>query len=168
MNEIAKFLKHPLLIKLDKELSPFFSSLPHLSEKVRETLVKILPYLVIVAAMLMFISVFQLLFFASRLNLAMISIFGMRNNMIYFYILGAFQLITAIIYFYAFKPMQKKQEIAWWALLTTTVISVFHNLIEVLSMRLNVFSALIYTSLSLYLLYEIKNYFQDKKIVKKK
>lgn len=122
MQELMSFLTSKEVKNQINNLGKVFENLPHLPKKIVEIIVKITPFFVLLGAIGLTLSGLQNLFGFNRYN----DWFSYWVNVphFYFYILGALELVTAVIFFMAYTPLRNRKINGWILLFWTTAIEV--------------------------------------------
>lgn len=162
MTQLKQLIAHPQLLNLDKKLTPVFAGFPHLPKSAKDILVKIAPYLTLIAAIVLALNAVQLIFGSQTYNWAAELVGYRQPNIIYFYILAIFQALIALLYFTAYKPLQGRQFFGWQSIFAAACISVLISILEIIFIRFNVLSLVLSTLLTFYVLYELKDQYQGK------
>jgi uncharacterized membrane protein HdeD (DUF308 family) len=133
---------------------PLFKELPHLPKKWIETIIKILPILILIGGIFSIASALQNIFIFNRTQ-SWIRQWAQINQS-YYYISGIFTVIIGSLYLIAYKPLKDKKHEGWLLLFLAAVLSVARSIVELLFGLNGMFGLIISTAISFYLLYEIR------------
>lgn len=147
------------------DIQRIFKGLPHLPEEVRSMLAKYLYAISLVLGTLSGFTLFYLLATVSGIA-AFVSLNGINMpsdsiNLILYLMLTA-TVATIALFFSAYKPLQAMREKGWLLLYIIGLISLLGAVFALL--RGNIFNALyslLEAGVGLYLLYEVREYFND-------
>lgn len=141
-----------------------FKELPHLPKKWIETIVKILPYLVLIGGIFSIISALQNIFVFNRTQSWIMQ--WAQINRAYYYVSGIFTALMGLLYLVAYKPLKNKSYDGWLLLFLVAILSVIQSVVLLILGWGGIFGLLISAAIGFYLLYEIRPEFI--KIEKKK
>ena len=166
MQEIISFMTSKEVKNQINNLGKIFENLPHLPKKVVEIIVKITPFFVLLGAIGLAVSGLQNIFGFNRIN----HWFSYWVNVphVYFYILGIIELLTAIIFFMAYAPLRDRKINGWMLLFWTTALEVVGDVVDILFAYGGLIGSLIGLAIGLYLLFEMRPFYEEKKISEKK
>ncbi len=143
---------------------PLFKELPHLPKKWIETIVKILPFLVLIGGIFSIISALQNIFIFNRTQSWIMQ--WAQVSRAYYYVSGIFTALMGALYLMAYKPLKNKEYEGWLLLFLSAILSLAESLVVLILGWGGLFGLLISAVISFYLLYEIRPEFI--KIEKKK
>ena len=151
--------------QIDK-LSKVFESLPHLPKKIVEIIVKITPFFVLLGAIGLAFSSIQNLFGFNRVNHWFSYWINVPHS--YFYILGVLEAITAVIFLLSYAPLRDRKINGWILLFWTTALEVVGDVVDIIFAYGGLIGSLIGLAVSLYLLFEMRPFYEEKKAPSKK
>ncbi len=160
MQKAQCFLYNKQIKDLAKKGQSVLKDLPHLPQDWVKNIVKVLPYLLFIAAIFSAITGLQNLFAFNNRQAWFMNL--MQINRTYYYISAAFSFLFAILYFMAYKAVKNKSYEGWLLLLWAVVLSALQTILFLIFGWGNIFSSLIGIVLSVYLLYEILPEFTNK------
>ena len=166
MQKIMSFLTSKEVKAQVDKLSKVFENLPHLPKKIVEIIVKITPFFVLLGAIGLSISAIQNLFGFNRVNHWFSYWINVPHT--YFYILGVLEALTAIIFFLAYAPLRDRKINGWILLFWTTALEIVGDVTDIIFAYGGLIGSLIGLAISLYLLFEMRPFYEEKKTTPKK
>jgi len=148
------FLYNQQVKDLAKKGEALFKDLPHLPKDWVKNIVKILPYLVIIGAIVSLLSGLQSVFAFNR-NRAFL-MHWTQVGRTYFYVSGGFSIALGILYFMAYEPVKNQEYDGWLLLFWASILSVAQSIVLLIFGWGNLFGPLIGAVFGFYLLYEIR------------
>lgn len=167
----------PLLTKLEKALEPVFKGLPPLPKNAKEWLVKAWPILAIIFGLLQILAAWSLWHVGHTVN----SLVDYSNELSRVYgtgvtvhSLGLFYWLSLVvlvlegaIFLLAYPGLKARRKVGWNMLFLGTIINVLYGIIAMLDSSYGgvgkLISMVIGSAIALYLLYQVRSFYNDKK-----
>lgn len=144
----------------------FFEKLPHLPAKFRQIIIKLLPYLALIAGVANILNALQDFARPQRLNHWLN--FYTNINPLYYYLSALISLVMAVLFLQAYQLLSKKKAEGWLLIFWTTVLNLLQSLVAVIFAWGGVFGTLFWSFIGFYLIYEVRaTYFKNKSSLKK-
>ena len=129
-----------------------FKDLPHIPQNVKESLMKIIPWLTIIGAVLMAVAGIEHLMFAMGVRAIRI-LFGSST---YWVLTGVLELVAAYIAFLAFPLLKEKKYNGWVLLFWNCVLGLVMSVVTLAFVLGNLVGAVLAAAISFYLVYEFE------------
>lgn len=144
-----------------EKLEKYFSNLPHLPKNLKELLVSAAPWFAIIGAILSVISAFQSLSLAFGTSYWS-KIIGMGSFRGYFIIIAIYQVVSAVLLYYAHKPLKSRKLLGWvymfWLMIFGTVITA----VGLIFSASNLVWTIVGVAIGFYVLYELKPFYSKR------
>ena len=146
-----------------QDLQRLFKGLPHLPEELRKTLAKYLYIFSIVLAVSNGLILFYFLVTVTGIA-AFFSINGITipedSINIVLFLIATLSILTIVLFFMAYRPLQKMQEKGWLLLYLIALIGLLNVIFSLLRGNfIPAFSQLLEAGVGMYFLYEVREYF---------
>ena len=137
---------------LIKSLEDVFKNIPNLPTNIRELLVKIAPWLALIFGVLGIIGGLGML------GISPVGLMGGVRNGALLLVMGVLTILASVLMVMAFTKLNKKEYGGWKLLFWSEIVSFVSS---ILSLQVgSIISALIFCSIGLYLLFQIKSYYK--------
>lgn len=153
MNTFVHRLTDEKSQEIASRVGEVFSSLPHLPKGIVEFLVKITPYVALLGAILSLLAG-PLLGIASVISLITLSPFLVLSTAV----AAVLAVITAVILFFAFKPLKDRKYEGWMLLFWSDMLHLAQTLLSIVLGHSSVFD-LVGVAIGVYILYEMRSFY---------
>lgn len=154
MSILTEWPQHPLVKNLQDNLANLFRGLPHLPKKVRQALLAIAPFIIIIFCFFLITELLQQTF---RFDLVQIWLFQNLYQLLR-YLLNWFILLILLN---SFTGLLQKKTTAWQSLFFAVLLTFLCNLVTIAFHEKSLLETLLSLFLSLYLLYELQSEFHS-------
>ena len=149
-------------VQMIQVLDKIFFKLPHLPEKLRKFISKIMPWLVLLGGIVSSIAVLLSFF------LTVLSLFALDFGLILATVGSLLMiLLNALFLIKAFKPLRKYDAVGWIYLFWANVLGIINSVISVTSGNISGWQQIsltfVMTAIGFYLLFEIGNFYTYRK-----
>lgn len=150
--KVVSFLTSPQATSYIDSVRSIFTSVPHIPYKVKDILVQIIPWLMIVGAILSAINGLEEILYAFGVN----RIGNFVDNDIYLFLSGVLDLVAAYIGFLAFPLLRSRNYTGWVLLFWNTVLSVIMSALTLLLGLYAVLGVVLTAVIGFYLTFEVE------------
>ena len=166
MQNYFSFLTDKKAKKITDNLVDFFEKLPHLPERWRRVIVKVLPYFALIAGISSVISAIQNITHPQRFNHWLSFYSGISP--LYFYLNAALSAVAAIIFLQAYQLLLEKKIEGWLLIFWATALGLLQNLLAIIFAWGGIAGTLFWGFVGFYLVYEVRSFYLAKKTATKK
>lgn len=160
MQKYLAMLSGAKAMKFISKLEKYFKNLPHLPKEFKEVLVNSAPWFTIVAVVLNLAGAVRNL--SNAIDNSIWTLSGsMGMHRLYLFVVAISQLISAVILFYAYKPLVSKKLLGWVYIFWIMIIGILITAVGLVLGISNIFWTILGAMFGLYFIFELKTFYSE-------